>query len=127
MNIESILEKIVEKKLFGMDEKKIEAKNPTCGKTYIIRAKSAGVFVGTLIKIINCGETDTVTLDDCRRIWYWDGASSISQIAINGVSKPSNCKFSVLTQGHEVLGVIEKIPMTETAKKSVYGVSEWKS
>lgn len=32
-------------------------------------------------------------LKNARRLWYWDGAASISQIAVDGVSKPENCKF----------------------------------
>lgn len=46
------------------------------GKKVIIRADRAGVFFDTL-KEKNGSE---VTLTDCRRLWYWNGAASIKSI-----------------------------------------------
>ena len=59
---------------------------------YIIRADRAGVFFGHIAE----RDGDEVTMTDVRRIWYWDGAASLSQLAVDGVSKPKNCKFTVL-------------------------------
>lgn len=91
-------------------------------KKVIIRAEKAGVFFGTL-KEKNGSE---VTLTDCRRIWYWDGAASISQLAAEGTVKPKNCKFTVPVSEITVLGVIEIIPCSEQAIKSIEGVEKWK-
>lgn len=91
-------------------------------KKVIIRADRAGVFFGTL-KEKNGSE---VTLTDCRRIWYWDGAASISQLAVDGTQAPDNCKFTVSVPEITVLGVIEIIPCSEQAIKSIEGVKEWK-
>jgi hypothetical protein len=63
-----------------------------------------------------------VVLDNCRRLWYWKGAASLSQMAIDGVSKPKECKFPAPVNGHEVLGVIEIIPGTDVARASIEGV-----
>lgn len=93
-------------------------KNKTC----VIRTSNAGVFVGE----VAVQESATIILNNCRRLWYWDGASSLSQLATEGVTRPENCKFSVLTNAHQVLGVIEVIPVTAAAKKLIYGVKEWK-
>ncbi|MBO7280999.1 MAG: hypothetical protein J6V00_07540, partial [Bacteroidaceae bacterium] len=60
-------------------------------KKVIIRADRAGVFYGTLTAI----EGDEAIIKDCRRLWYWDGAASLSQLAAEGVKKPQNCKFTV--------------------------------
>ena len=60
-------------------------------KKVIIRANGAGAFFGTL-KEKNGNE---VVMNNVRRLWYWDGAASISQIAAEGVTRPSNCKFTV--------------------------------
>lgn len=92
-------------------------------KKVIIRADRAGVFFGTL-KEKNGSE---VTLTDCRRIWYWDGAASISQLAVEGTNKPNNCKFTVSVPIITVLGVIEIIPCSKQAIKSIEGVKEWKA
>ena len=91
-------------------------------KKVIIRADRAGVFFGTL-KERNGTE---VVLTNCRRLWYWDGASSISQLAVAGTTAPQNCKFTVIVPEIAILGVIEIIPCTEKAIVSIEGVKEWK-
>ena len=47
-------------------------------KKVIVRGDRSGVFFGTLVG----KEGSEVKLANCRRLWYWDGAASISQIAI---------------------------------------------
>lgn len=88
----------------------------------IIRAAGAGVFFGTLAE----KEGNEVTLKGCRRLWYWDGAASISEIALSGVTVPQNCKFSVSVPSITVLGVIEIIPCTERAIQNIESVPVWK-
>lgn len=91
-------------------------------KKVIIRADKAGVFFGTL-KEKNGTE---VTLTDCRRLWYWDGAASLSQLAVDGTSKGDNCKFTVIVPEITILGVIEIIPCKDKAIESIEGVNVWK-
>jgi hypothetical protein len=88
----------------------------------IVRAEGAGVFFGTLAE----KEGNEVKLTNCRRIWYWDGAASISELAVNGVTKPELCKFSVPVQSIVVLGVIEIIPCEQKAIESINAVPVWK-
>lgn len=89
----------------------------------IIRTYSAGVHFGVLKR----REGKEVELTNARRIWYWDGAASLSQMAVDGVSKPENCKFSVVTPIIILTEAIEIIACTEKAVKSINGVKEWKS
>lgn len=89
----------------------------------IIRGDRSGVFFGTLVK----KEGHEVTLENCRRIWYWDGAASISQLAVDGTNKPEKCKFTVPVSSIVILDAIEIIPCTEKAIKSIEGVGEWKA
>ena len=91
-------------------------------KKVIIRADRAGVFYGTLKE----KDGSEVTLTACRRLWYWDGAASISQLAKDGTTEPDECKFTVWVDEITILGVIEIIPCTEQAIKSIEGVKEWK-
>ena len=88
----------------------------------IVRADRAGVFYGQ-IKERNGSE---VVMTDVRRLWYWDGAASLSQLAVNGTVNPSACKFTVVVPEMTILGVIEIIPCTEKAIKSIEGVAVWK-
>lgn len=89
---------------------------------YIVRADRAGVFFG---QIENRNGSE-VTMRNVRRIWYWDGANSISQLAVDGTKKPDSCKFTITVESMTILGVIEIIPCTANATKSILGVREWK-
>lgn len=68
-----------------------------------------------------------VTLTDCRRLWCWYGAASISQLAVEGTKRPNECKFTLVVPIITILGVIEIIPCTEEAVKSIEEVSVWKN
>lgn len=93
------------------------------GKKVIIRGDRSGVFFGTLVARAD----REVTLNNCRRIWYWDGAASISQLASEGTQNPGNCKFTVTVDSIVILDTIEIIPCTDKAIKSIEGVKVWKS
>ena len=88
----------------------------------IVRTYSAGVFAG----YIKSRENDECTIIKSRRIWYWSGAASLSQLAVDGTSDPKNCKFPCEVEESILLGVIEIILCTETARKSIRGVKTWK-
>lgn len=89
---------------------------------YIVRSDRAGVFAGHIKE----RDGSEVTMTDVRRLWYWDGAASISQMAVDGVSKPQNCKFTVVVPEMTILGVIEIIPCTTTAEEKIKGVKAWR-
>ena len=92
------------------------------GKKVIVRGDRSGVFFGTLA----AKEGREVKLTKCRRLWYWDGAASISQLATDGTVKPNNCKFTVTVEEIVILDAIEIIACSETACKNIEGVREWK-
>lgn len=96
--------------------------NEMLGKKVIIRGDRSGVFFGILV----AKEGTEVILKQCRRLWYWSGAASISQIAVDGVSRPDDCKFTVAVDEIQVMDVIEIIPCTETAIKIIEEVPVWK-
>lgn len=92
------------------------------GKKVIVRGDKSGVFFGTLV-----GKDGTeVELTNCRRLWYWDGAASISQLAVDGTTKPDNCKFTITVDNIVILDAIEIIPCAEKAIKSIEEVETWK-
>ena len=92
------------------------------GKKVIVRGDRSGVFFGTLAE----KDGREVKLEKCRRIWYWDGAASISQLAVDGTLNPRDCKFTVTVDEIEILDSIEIIPCSEKAIKVIEGVKEWK-
>ena len=98
------------------------------GQYVIVRAVNAGVFAGTLADGGHLGDgadRTSVTLLDARRLWYWDGAASLSQLAVSGTSKPGNCKFPVEVPVVTVNEVCELLAVTDSARKSIAGVPVW--
>lgn len=88
----------------------------------LVRGDRSGVFFGT-VKEIN---GRTVVMENVRRIWYWEGANSISELALNGTTKPNDCKFTVAVKNVCILDAIEINVCTEKAIKSIESVKEWK-
>ncbi len=89
----------------------------------MVRTYSAGVFAGYL----KHREGKEVELLNARRIWYWDGAASLSQLAMEGTKKPENCKFPCPVSSVILTEAVEIIPITETAKKSIESVTIWEA
>lgn len=93
------------------------------GKKVIIRAYRAGVFFGTLAE--HDKVNGVVELHDCRRIWYWEGAASLSQMANEGVKNPRACKFTQVVPSMQISGVIEVLPCSIEAAKCIEEVYVW--
>jgi len=94
-------------------------------KHYIIRTYSAGVWFGN-IKSLN---GTVCILQNARKLWYWSGAASLSQLAKEGVKNPENCKFTVTIDDEEGVYLpqtIEVIPCTDVAIKSINSVKVWR-
>jgi hypothetical protein len=87
----------------------------------MVRTASAGVFTG----ILKSRKGSEVTLENARRIYYWTGAATLSQLSQNGTSSPETCKFPVPVPQIILLGVIEIIPMTKKAVASIQSVKIW--
>ena len=88
----------------------------------IVRTERMGVFFGKIES-----KTDTsIVMSNARRLWYWDGAASLSELAQFGTEKPRSCKFPCVVDLIEVSGWGEIISVTEAAAKSIDEVPEWK-
>lgn len=87
----------------------------------LIRSRDAGVFAGRLVE----RNGNEVVLHDARRIWYWDGAATLSELATRGTSRPDGCQFPAPVPEITVLGVCEIIPMTDEAVASIEAVPVW--
>lgn len=89
---------------------------------YIVRCDRAGVFFGHIAR----RDGREVTITDVRRLWYWTGAATLSQLAQEGVKNPGACKFTMTIPEITVLDAIELIPCSDAAVASIAKVSEWK-
>lgn len=88
----------------------------------IVRSYDAGCFAGYL----KSKKDREVVLKRARRLWYWSGAASLSQLAMEGVSDPSNCKFPCEVESITIDNVCEVIETTEKARKNIGEVKIWK-
>ena len=89
----------------------------------IVRTQSAGVFAGYVAE----RDGQEVVLVNARRLWYWEGAASLSQMAQMGVSKPKSCKFAMPVDRVVLLQAIEILDVTKTAQENLETVPIWKS
>jgi hypothetical protein len=87
----------------------------------IVRTYTAGVFAGE----VESRNGKEIVLRNARRIWYWSGAASLSQLAQEGTKRPNECRFPCAVDRIELLEVIEILDVTEVARKSIEGVPVW--
>ena len=86
------------------------------GKKVIVRADRAGVFYGELKE----KEGNEVQLVNARKLYYWNGANAVEQIALEGVNKPEDCQFTVTLEEMTVMGVIQLLPCTDKALSLIH-------
>lgn len=92
-------------------------------KYVIVRTYSAGVFAGFL----KSRKGQEVSLTKARRLWYWKGAASLSQLAVDGVSFPLECKFPESVSQIDLTQTIEILSVSSKAKASIESVPVWKA
>ena len=91
------------------------------GDYVVVRTYSAGVHAGYL----KSRKGKEVVLENCRRLYYWEGAATLSQVAGKGISRPEKCKFPSPIAEITLTESIEIIPCTDIAKSIIEGVEEW--
>ena len=100
---------------------KIKHEESMIDKYVIVRTYTAGVVDGIFVS--RSGQE--VTLRDARRIWYWSGAASLSQLAMEGTKDPGGCKFPCAVDKILLLQAIEILNTTPEAEASIRGVKVW--
>ena len=91
-------------------------------KYYIIRGDRSGVFFGQI-----AGRNgQEVELRNVRKLWYWEGAFAVEQLAVDGVTNPSSCKFTVVVPEMVVMDAIQILPCSDKAVKILGEVKVWK-
>ena len=95
-------------------------------KYCVIRSYGAGVFCGYVKEQKSDVNGVNVTLINSRRIWYWSGACSLSQLAVDGSNDIGNCKIALVVPEQFIANVIEIIPMSSKASVQIQGAKLWK-
>jgi hypothetical protein len=89
----------------------------------IVRTNSAGCFAGNLAS----RKGKEVVLKNARRLWYWKGAASLSQLAQSGTSCPSDCKFPEPVSEVTLTEAIEILAVSPSAEVSISKVPTWRA
>ena len=89
----------------------------------IVRTYSAGCFWGDLV----WRKGKEVEMRKARRLWFWDGAATLSQLAQSGTTKPEGCKWPEAVDSIILTEAIEIISVTPAARRSLQKVPIWKS
>lgn len=89
---------------------------------YLVRCDRSGVFYGTLVEL----EGQRAKIKDARKIFYWDGAACLEQLAMEGTKRPDICKFTMIVDEIEVFDLIQLLKCTSNAILNIEAVNEWK-
>ena len=91
-------------------------------KMYIVRTDRAGVFYGE----VKSKTKDSITMTNVRKVFYWDGACAIEELALNGTAKPSSCKLTVVIPEMEITSPIQIIPCSKNSVEILNSIAIWK-
>lgn len=92
-------------------------------KYCVIRTYSAGVHIG-YVEEFGTKQPQYAKLVKSRRLHYWDGAASLSQVALDGVNDSS--RIALELPEIELTDVIEVIPCSEKSAEFFKGAKIWK-
>ena len=89
----------------------------------IIRSHASGVHFGEVIEARDTVHGLSVTLKNSRRIHYWEGACSLSQVAMDGIKTG---RVAMELPEIQVENVIEIIPASDAAIENLKNQPVWK-
>jgi len=92
----------------------------------LIRSYAAGVFIGYIEERKSELNGVNVTLLQAKRVHYWEGACSLTQLALEGTKKPDKCRITNAIPSQFIANVVEIIPLTLDASQNLDEVSSWK-
>jgi len=92
----------------------------------IVRGTQSGVHAGELVSLDHA--TRSCVLRNSRRLWFWSGAASLSELAVHGAKNVRECKFAVPVERLEIVGdVAEVIYCQEAGAKMIRDCPEWRA
>lgn len=108
--------------MFGNTSNLESYKHPMIGKYCVVRTFSAGVHIGVVKEVYPVLQGSDVLFESSRRLWKWEGAFTLSEVANNGVK--SNSRIAEEVIGNMVTGANEFLPVSAKAKKTIEACNE---
>jgi hypothetical protein len=88
---------------------------------YVITRSRAGIFAGTVKK----KEGQDFVLENCRRLRYWKGAATISELSQKGARYPDECEFPAEVPTEWLADVFEVLVCSPEAQEALKNVKVW--
>lgn len=101
-----------------METKK--TKSALINETVIARIERAGVFMGILAHI----DSDIVRLTNVRRIYYWEGALSVTDMASNGIKSGKVTKPCEVVEFNRT-ALVEINKCSDKAAECITAIKPW--
>jgi len=93
------------------------------GKHVIVRSDKAGVFFG----VLSDKNGTELILTNVRKIYYWSGANTVEDLALQGVKNPNNCKITNFVEQIILSSFDQILPCSEKAIANLKQVFIWKA
>ncbi|MCK4500930.1 hypothetical protein KAU11_10550 [Candidatus Babeliales bacterium] len=92
-------------------------------KYSILRCDKAGTYIAIVGNTKN-GKTELL---NARKIYYWEGANTVEDIATFGTVRPEGCRLTVTIKSIIVRSsdIYEEIIATEEATRVLLGIKDW--
>ena len=91
------------------------------GQHYIVRANGAGVFFGEIDEV----NGQTVEMRNARKLWSWEGANAVEELAVHGTTRAADCRFTVFVEEMTIFNAVQILKCTKEAVKSINEVAVW--
>ena len=96
-------------------------KSNLIGKYVIVRSHLAGIFFG----ILTNKENDELTLSKARKIFYFSGAYTVEDIAVQGPLNIDKCKITVEVEEIVISKFEQILPCTQESITQIKNIPIW--
>ena len=91
------------------------------GKKIIARIDRAGVFHG----VLEHKDAETTRLSKVRRIYYWEGPISVTDMSVVGVRAGSKVTLPAMEVEFQTASVVELIACDKKASEAIEAITPW--
>ena len=88
------------------------------GKDVVLKTRGGSIFAGTVESKVGT----ELMLSRSRRIWFWRGAFTLSEISLTGIDKAGS-RVATEVPAVVVTDAVEILPLTPAAKERIYSCS----
>lgn len=88
---------------------------------YVLTRSRAGIFAG----VLKSKEGNEIILENSRRLRYWKGAATLSELSQKGPACPDECEFPAEVPTEWLDDIFEMLVCSPEAEKALKEVKIW--